>query len=249
MKPGLLISILLTLLASCKPHQQPLAHYKSDRLKIEPLSEKVYLHTSYLQTESFGKVPCNGLIYIHDSEALIFDTPVGDTASAELLSWLKNITIKGVVVTHFHIDCLGGLNQFHTNNIPSYATSHTIALALANDSNLLPQLTIAPEHPFEVGNTYVLTRYFGAGHTADNIVGYIPDEKTLFGGCLIKSLGASRGNLADADTTHWPITIKRIKEAYPELTMVVPGHGQPGNSQLLDYTIGLFTPPQKASSD
>lgn len=49
---------------------------QSDDLVIIKLSDNVYQHISYLQTESWGKVACNGMIVIEGDEAIIFDTPV-----------------------------------------------------------------------------------------------------------------------------------------------------------------------------
>ncbi len=69
---------------------------------------------------------------------------------------------------------------------------------------------------------------------------YIPGEKVLFGGCLIKEVGAGKGNLGDANTEEWPDTVRKIKQAYPEVKYVVPGHGKVGGLELLDYTIGRF---------
>ena len=42
------------------------------------------------ETESFGKVACNGMIVVDDDEAIVFDTPVNNEVSEELLKWLKS---------------------------------------------------------------------------------------------------------------------------------------------------------------
>lgn len=69
---------------------------------------------------------------------------------------------------------------------------------------------------------------------------YIPDEHVLFGGCLIKSMGASKGYLGDAVVSEWSATVANIKKAYPDVKIVVPGHGAVGGSELLVYTTSLF---------
>ena len=69
---------------------------------------------------------------------------------------------------------------------------------------------------------------------------YIPEDNLLFGGCMVKEVGAGEGNLEDANVTAWPTTIRAIKQTYPSLQVVVPGHGQAGGTELLDYTIELF---------
>lgn len=93
------------------------------------------------------------------------------------------------------------------------------------------------------GSERVLLRHFGEGHTVDNVVGYFTKEDVLFGGCLVKEIDASKGYLGDANVDEWSATVERVKQAYPRVKIVVPGHGQCGDRRLLDYTIGLFKTP------
>ncbi len=57
---------------------------------------------------------------------------------------------------------------------------------------------------------------------------------------MIKELDANKGNLADANTTDWPYTVMKIKSEYPQAKIVIPGHGESGGTDLLDYTETLF---------
>jgi len=59
--------------------------YESENLSINKISDHVYQHISYLNTESFGKVACNGMVVINGQEALMFDTPSDDASSQELI--------------------------------------------------------------------------------------------------------------------------------------------------------------------
>lgn len=217
--------------------------YQSEDLMITKISSHVYQHTSYLKTESFGNVPCNGMIVTNNNEALVFDTPATDETSEELISWIAQSLqseITGVVATHFHDDCLGGLNQFHKHHIPSFAYAKTIAIAHKKQLPV-PQNSFDQSFKMTVGNEKVLVNFFGEGHTADNIVAYLPAEKTLFGGCLIKELNAGKGNLDDANETAWAQSVQNLKNTYPGIKTVIPGHGSLGNKDLLDYTIKLFS--------
>lgn len=235
----LLFSILFQF--QCKSQQVDLA-YTSEILKILPISENVYRHVSYLETENFGKVACNGLIFIKNNEAIVFDTPTHTTESEELLAWLtdeKKAIVKAVVVNHFHIDCLGGLAAFHNHNIPSYANETTIELA-KKDSVTLPQIGFKLQNALEIGGATIINKHFGEAHTKDNIISYIPSEEIIYGGCMIKTVNASKGNLEDANMAEWNNTIQNLKESYPNLKVVVPGHGKPGGKELLDYTEKLF---------
>jgi len=216
--------------------------YQTANLIITKLSANVFEHTSFLKTDDFGTVPCNGMIVRESDEAIVFDTPVDDVSSEELINWISetlHCKITAVVATHFHMDCLGGLQAFHQHGIPSYASAQTIELAKKNKFNI-PENSIGNTFTFRIGTKEVYTRYFGKGHTSDNIVAYFPDEHTLFGGCLIKERKAGKGYLGDADTKEWPATVQQIKQAFPDVKTVIPGHGKTGNKNLLDYTIRLF---------
>lgn len=227
--------------AAITPHEV----YHGNGLIVEQVSPNTFVHTSYKQTNDFGNVPCNGLVVRNGTETIVFDTPTDDTSAVELIHWVRDslhCTINAVIPTHFHDDCLGGLKAFHSNGIPSYAYTRTIELAQANGMT-------APQHGFtepltlKVGAETVTATFHGEGHTQDNVVGYFPSEHVMFGGCLIKEMEATKGYLGDANVAAWSSTVEAVKKNYPEVKVVVPGHGQYGNKKLLDYTIGLFRAP------
>jgi metallo-beta-lactamase class B len=245
MKIPVLVLWIITII-SCNSQQQttfiPKEVYKSNSLVVKQITENSFQHISYKQTTDFGNVPCNGLIVRDNNEVIIFDTPTSDSSSTELITWVTQTLhgkINAIIPTHFHDDCLGGLNAFHQNNIPSYAYFNTITLAKENGL-AVPQHSFTDSLVLKVGDEKIIATFFGEGHTKDNIVGYFPSENVLFGGCLIKELDANKGYLGDANIAAWPSTVKKVKEKYPNLQMVVPGHGAHGNNQLLDYTIQLF---------
>lgn len=216
--------------------------YKSDNLIVIQISENAFQHISYLQTNDFGKVPCNGLVVRNSGETIIFDTPANDASSAELIAWVKDslhCKINAVIPTHFHNDCLAGLKTFDENNIPSYANYQTIELAKKNNY-MVPKNAFRDSLTLKLGNEHITARFFGEGHSKDNVVGYFPAEKVMFGGCLIKELNATKGFLGDANLATWSATVQNVKAAYPDVRIVVPGHGECGNKKLLDYTIRLF---------
>lgn len=216
--------------------------FEGESFKIQRLARHSYNHISFLDTETYGKVPCNGLIFVDHGEAILFDTPPTEAATTELLDWIEQVLkcqVKAVVVTHFHVDCLGGLAVCHEKGIPSYGQAQTLQLAVA--AGFIP-----PEQGFEsklelkIGRKLVFAEFPGPGHTQDNIVGYIPSEQVLFGGCLVKAMGAGKGNLEDANVNEWSNTVRRVKALYGQAKVVIPGHGKSGGSELLDYTIEKF---------
>ena len=90
--------ILSGLLLHCTDKKQL---YTSGRLEIEKLTNHSFIHRSFLKTESFGLVSCNGLIFLKENEAIVFDTPTNDFASTELINWIRSeygATIKAVIL-------------------------------------------------------------------------------------------------------------------------------------------------------
>ncbi len=238
-----IISIyFLLLLVACKSKNSSNPGYGSNNLKIERLTKNVFVHISYLETETYGKVPCNGMMVLSDDEAIIIDTPTNDAASDELLKWLEDrevYKVRAVVATHFHVDCLGGLNAFHRRNIPSYALNRTLTLAEV-EGVTIPQNGFDSILELKVGDITIYSEFLGEGHTRDNIVCHVPSEKVVFGGCLIKSEGAGKGNLKDANINEWSNTVRKTKAKYADVEIVIPGHGKPSGPDLFDYTINLF---------
>jgi metallo-beta-lactamase class B len=130
-----------------------------------------------------------------------------------------------------------------------------VALAFAAVVSLAAGLTAAilqaadapaPDRPFDdravinLGDRRVELLYPGPGHSPDNTTAHIADEHLLFGGCLIRAGDTDWiGNVADADLPAWPATVERLVNRYPDLAVVIPGHGRPGDAALLPHTIQL----------
>lgn len=218
--------------------------YQSENLIINQLSEHIYEHISFLDTDDYGKVGCNGMLIIHENEGVIFDTPTENQGSLELINFITQdlkSDIKAIIPTHFHEDCIGGIQQFEEHSIPIYVTKQTLALFNENGQDISDLV-----HEFDtlltlnLGTKKVYAQYFGEGHTKDNIVGCFPEDNAVFGGCLIKRVNSSKGYLGDASLNDWSETVRKVKLNYPKAEIVIPGHGKWGGTELFDYTIELF---------
>ena len=119
-------------------------------------------------------------------------------------------------------------------------TKQIVELA-KNSGSEVPKNGFRDSLTLEIGSEKVWIKFLGQGHTRDNVVGYFPSEDVLFGGCLIKEMGASKGYLGDANVDQWSFTVDKVKKTFPHVKHVVPGHGEAGDSSLLDYTQKLFT--------
>ena len=242
MSKALLFVFLCAQFISCQTHKDVETIIVSEDLKLLKITDNAYIHISNITLQNGALFPCNGFVYKNEGQAYVFDTPANDTATKELIQWLQDdqkLSIKGVVFNHHHNDCIEGMDVFKQYNIPSIASKKTTFFMQQENSGSVDRIF---ENSLELtlGNKTIINRFFGEAHTADNIISYFPEEKIIFGGCMIKSLEARKGNLADANVIAWPFTVQNIKKAYPEVAIVIPGHGAHGDSTLLDYTISLF---------
>ena len=238
--------VIIIAIVNCNPKNQadfkPKEVYKSKNLIVKQISLNSFAHISFLQTRDFGNVPCNGLVVKNGNEVFVFDTPASTESSEELIEWITetlHCKINAIIPTHFHNDCLAGLKTFDENDIPSYAYFKTIELAKQNNL-VVPKNGFTDSLILKLGDEIITARFFGEGHTKDNIVGYYPRENVLFGGCLIKELAANKGYLGDANIEAWSATVEKVLKEYPNVSIVVPGHGEIGGKELLEYTINLF---------
>jgi metallo-beta-lactamase class B len=219
----------------------PGSYELDEDLRIYPVVPGVWRHVSFKVMPEYGRVPANGLIVVGTDSGALIDTPWTDDQTGMLFDWAKRelgTTIGHVVATHSHDDCMGGLAEAHRRGATSYAFELTAEFA-ERDRNPVPRKTFTEKLRISLGSVDLELRYFGGGHTRDNIVVWIPQRKMLFGGCLVKRKGGSAGYTAEADLTAWPDTIRDVLATFPEATVVVPGHGPPGTVEYLQYTLIL----------
>lgn len=244
-KAAITLTILL-LLTACESKPIPSQHKKSIKLsediRVEEISSGIWLHTTYMDVEGYGKVGANGLIVINGQVAMMIDLPWTNEQTGILFDWVKDkqqAKIQTVVPTHSHTDCAGGLAEAHKRGANSWAFVETIE-KLKKRKRAVPKHGFAKTKRLTCGDVVIELAYLGAGHTRDNIVAWIPSQKVLFGGCLVKSLEAKNlGNTKEADLGSYPKTLKTVLQKYASAKVIVPGHGKPGSSQLIKHTIEL----------
>lgn len=171
--------------------------------------------------------------------------------------------------TGFHYDNLGGNEYLYSKNIKIYGAGLTARLieenadkskdivleytskkedkkyfqAFSNVNFLPPTDTFAINDGLNLkinGETFDV--YFpGETHTIDNVVVYLKSKKVLFGGCMILSMNHKRpGYIADANMIEWPKSVEIVKDKFKEAKIVIPGHGDWGDIQLLSRTIDVL---------
>ncbi len=212
---------------------------------VHALAPGVWQHVTYGEVPQWGMVAANGLVIVDGGEAILVDTGWSETQTSALLDWVETqlgARTVALVVTHAHDDRIAGIAEAHRRDIPSYSSALTAEFA-AEAGWQVPTHTFTETVSLSVGELDIELRYPGGGHARDNSVVWVPSAKALYGGCLVRSTGStSRGNVADADLEAWPGSIQVLLKAYPEVNIVLPGHGKPGGRELLEHTLRLVSP-------
>ncbi len=246
-----LVALMLLSAIGCSAHRSTDRSVHDDvvvspDIELRRIGRNVWVHTTYFEYEGYGRVSGNGLLIVGEKEACLIDLPTTDEQTATLFDWVVRefgVPVKTVVPTHSHVDCAGGIAEAHRRGAVSYALNRTSELMVQGGLEK-PRVDFEGQLSMNCGEREVRLMYPGAGHTVDNIVAWLPQERILFGGCLVKSLEATGpGNVADADLESWPGTVRKVKEQFKDAATVIPGHGSTGGLELLDHTIGIVSQP------
>lgn len=218
-----------------------------DDIQLYHLQDSIYVHVTWHYLDNFGRFPSNGLLVIENGKALMVDTPMDNDKTARLTNYLMDelsVEVTTIIAGHFHNDCLGGLEYLQRKGAGSIANALTISKC--KELGLpVPATSFSDSLTFNFNGKQIVCRYFGAGHTVDNITVWIPENKILFGGCLIKSLDSPNlGNLVDAVVDEWATTVEKLMIEYADVETVIPGHGAFGGSALLSHTVALVQQEQ-----
>jgi glyoxylase-like metal-dependent hydrolase (beta-lactamase superfamily II) len=84
-----------------------------------------------------------------------------------------------------------------------------------------PNVTLTTQMTLHRGDREIQIRYLGRGHTAGDVVVFLPKERLVITGDLLTS-GLS--NMSDSYPLEWAATLDELKKL--DFDMVVPGHGE-----------------------
>ncbi|HOZ29913.1 MAG TPA: subclass B1 metallo-beta-lactamase [Bacteroidales bacterium] len=240
-KAILIVLVCLIGIFSSKAQTKDVIYIDED-IQLIHLQDSIYVHVSWHSLENYGRISSNGMIIIRNGQALMIDTPMDNDKTERLTNYLKDsLSAKTTILIpgHYHGDCIGGLEYLQSIGVESIANVRTIAKC--KELGLpVPSTEFTDSLSFDFNGERIICRFFGAGHSFDNITVWLLDKNILFGGCLIKSIDSKGlGNTSDAVVSEWDITVKKILETYPNVKIVVPGHGDLGGLELLTHTIKL----------
>ncbi|MCX7709173.1 MAG: subclass B1 metallo-beta-lactamase [Clostridia bacterium] len=212
-------------------------------VELTKINDHLWVHTSY-QDYNGSRTPSNGMVAVTSKSLVLIDTPWNTEQTKTLLELTKDTFKKDftlAVITHAHVDRIGGINALLDRKIEVFSTKLTGELAEKNGFMKPSPGIELDEMTLDIDSMKIETFYPGEGHTADNITVWFPEDKVLFGGCLIKSADStSIGNTQDANLKQWPMSVKKVLDGYKEAEIVVPGHGAWGDLSLIKHTLELL---------
>ncbi len=212
-------------------------------LTISHLTKDFYVYVTYNDPGDGSSFPSNSMYLVTRKGVILFDTPWDSTQFQPLLDSIQARHHKKVLMcisTHFHADRTAGLAYYRQKGIATYTTRRTDELSAARKQQRA-QYLLSNDTTFSFGNYTFQTFYPGEGHSPDNIVVWFPKEKILYGGCFVKSTeAATLGNLSDANTNAWPVSVKNIFSQLGTPLFVIPGHQSWASNQSLQHTLDLL---------
>jgi len=184
-----------------------------------------------------GPLQCNCSIIGDEAshEAMVID-PGDDIEDVLALLSKHNLHVKHIVITHAHIDHVGGAMKLRA------ATGAPILLN-QNDYSLLKMLDMQAawigvpppgkveiDHSLATGETvtagsHTATVLHTPGHTEGSICLYFQAEKKLIAGDTLFAGSIGRTDLPGGSTQKILRSLHETVLALPDETVVVPGHG------------------------
>jgi metallo-beta-lactamase class B len=181
----------------------------------------------------------NSLVYVGRDHV----TVVGATwtpQTAELLAAeIRKVTalpVTEVIDTNHDLDRAGGNAYFKGSGAKIVSIALTRDLLRKEGAEAVRQTkTFAPDYPdvpivlpdqtyagdFTLQNGAVRGLYLGPSHKPDDIFVYFPEEKVLYGGCVLKP---QLGNMEGADLAEYPKTLQKLKDLHLPINVIIAGH-------------------------
>jgi glyoxylase-like metal-dependent hydrolase (beta-lactamase superfamily II) len=188
--------------------------------------------------------PNSGII-VGDDGCMVIDAQATPAMAEHVIARVRSVTdkpIKYVVLSHYHAVRVLGASAYRAEGIIASQGTYELIVErgeqdkaseigrfprlFRGEDSIPPGLTW-PTMTFETGMSVFLGKrevklfHLGAGHTAGDIVAWVPDSQVMFSGDLVEYHSACY--CGDAHLREWPLTLEAIRDFAPEA--LVPGRG------------------------
>lgn len=181
----------------------------------------------------------NSVVYVGAEHVTVVGATWTPDTARELARQIRAVTdkpIAEVVNPNYHPDRAGGNAYWKSIGARIVSTRQTademrrgwdevVAFTRRGfpDYPALPVSLPDREHPgdFELQDGRIKAFHLGAAHTRDGIFVHFPQERVLYGNCILKQ---ELGSLSYADLNEYPRTLERLKLSELDFDTVIAGH-------------------------
>lgn len=187
--------------------------------------------------------PNSGVI-VGDDCVMVIDAQATPILAQTVIEKIKSVTdkpVSHVVLSHYHAVRVLGAQAYNAQQIIMSDSARDYVVERGQqdwDSELgrfprlfqgheqipgltWPTTTFSKSMSIYLGNREVQLHKIGRGHTAGDIVIYVPDAKVMFAGDLVEYKSACY--CGDAHFTDWPTTLDSLSRF--EMAAILPGRG------------------------
>jgi glyoxylase-like metal-dependent hydrolase (beta-lactamase superfamily II) len=211
--------------------------------------------------------PNSGAI-VGDDSVMVIDAQATPVMALEVIKRVRAVTdkpIKHVLLTHYHaVRVLGASAYQDAEILASDVTRGQIVERGRQDMEseigrfprlfpglTWPTITFPDQCSIWLGRREVRIMHIGRGHTAGDVIAFVPDADLVFSGDLVEYRSACY--CGDAHFTDWPATLDRLAEF--QARALVPGRGAAlttptqvteGIEMTTDFLMTLYGSVQKS---
>jgi glyoxylase-like metal-dependent hydrolase (beta-lactamase superfamily II) len=177
--------------------------------------------------------PNSGVI-VGDDGVVVVDAQATPRQAGRVIERVRQVTdkpVKYVVLTHYHAVRVMGASAYGAREVIASTGTHELIVErgqadFESEVGRFPRLfedvaSVPGRLTLWLGRRRVDLLHLGRGHTAGDIVAWLPDERVMFAGDLIEH-GATPYT-GDAHLRDWPRTLDRLEEL--GAAKAVPGRG------------------------
>jgi glyoxylase-like metal-dependent hydrolase (beta-lactamase superfamily II) len=187
--------------------------------------------------------PNSGVI-VGDDACMVVDAQATPAMARDVIARVRQVTdkpIRYVVLSHYHAVRVLGASAYGAQGLLASQATYDLIVErgqqdweseygrfprLFRDADSIPGLTwptlsFQSEISVFLGRREVRLIHLGAGHTAGDIVAWVPDAQAMFSGDLVEYHSACY--CGDAHLREWPQTLDEIRAFAPRA--LVPGRG------------------------
>lgn len=209
----------------------------------------------YLAVDTFY-VQENSVVYVGPEHVTVVGATWTPETAKLLVNEIRKVTakpIREVIVPDYHADRAGGSPYFRSIGAKLVSRRQTVDLLKerwerdmrdlqkAYDGYPLIPLTlpdVVHEGDYTLQGGRVRAIYTGPAHTPDGVFVYFPEERVLYGNCILKE---QLGNLDSADVAEYPRTLRKLKAMNLDYTNIIAGHFTPVHGpELIDRFLRML---------